>query len=49
VEYLIFPDEGHGFTKKENRIAASRAFVEFLGKHLGGGAETAVSTSATAP
>lgn len=34
VEYVVFPDEGHGFRKKANRIAASDAFVKFLDKHL---------------
>jgi dipeptidyl aminopeptidase/acylaminoacyl peptidase len=34
VEYIVFPDEGHGFLKKENRIKASEAFVKFLKKHL---------------
>lgn len=38
VEYLLFPDEGHGFTKRENRIAASDAYVRFLGTHLAAGA-----------
>jgi dipeptidyl aminopeptidase/acylaminoacyl peptidase len=36
VEYVLFPDEGHGFRKKANRIAASNAYVEFLSLHLGG-------------
>jgi dipeptidyl aminopeptidase/acylaminoacyl peptidase len=36
VEYVLFPDEGHGFTKKENRIRASEAYVEFLDRHLKG-------------
>lgn len=36
VEYLLFPDEGHGFLKRENRIAASEAYVKFLDTHLGG-------------
>ena len=36
VEYVLFPDEGHGFRKKANRIAASNAYVDFLGLHLGG-------------
>lgn len=40
VEYVLFPDEGHGFRKKANRIAASNAYVEFLSLHLGG--DTAV-------
>ena len=34
VEYLVFPDEGHGFLRKQNRIAASDAYVEFLDKYL---------------
>jgi len=34
VEYILFPDEGHGFRKKTNRITASNAYVEFLKKHL---------------
>ncbi len=36
VEYLVFPDEGHGFVKRENRIAASEAYVKFLDTHLKG-------------
>ena len=36
VEYVLFPDEGHGFTKRENRIKASNAFVKFLDEHLKG-------------
>jgi dipeptidyl aminopeptidase/acylaminoacyl peptidase len=34
VEYLVFPDEGHGFRKKTNRIAASDAYVSFLDAYL---------------
>jgi dipeptidyl aminopeptidase/acylaminoacyl peptidase len=34
VEFIEFPDEGHGFRIKANRIRASDAFVEFLDKHL---------------
>lgn len=34
VEYLVFPDEGHGFSKRENRIAASEAIVTFLDNYL---------------
>jgi len=34
VEYVLFPDEGHGFTKRENRIRASDAYVAFLDTHL---------------
>jgi dipeptidyl aminopeptidase/acylaminoacyl peptidase len=36
VEYVLFPDEGHGFTKRENRITASEAYVAFLDAHLKG-------------
>ena len=36
VEYIVFPDEGHGFRKRENRITASEAYVKFLDKHLKG-------------
>ena len=34
VEYVIFPDEGHGFRKRTNRITASEAYVEFLDTYL---------------
>ena len=34
VEYVLFPDEGHGFQGKKNRIAASDAYVKFLDEHL---------------
>jgi len=36
VEYLVFPDEGHGFRKKANRISASNAYVRFLDTYLKG-------------
>lgn len=36
VEYVLFPDEGHGFRKKANRIAASQNYVAFLDRHLKG-------------
>ena len=34
VEYIVFPDEGHGFRKRENRITASEAYVKFLNRYL---------------
>lgn len=34
VEYLVFPDEGHGFLRKANRISASEAYLKFLDAHL---------------
>lgn len=36
VEYLVFPDEGHGFVKKKNEAEAFRSIVSFLDKHLKG-------------
>ena len=34
VEYVVFDDEGHGFTKKKNQIAAYGAILKFLNTHL---------------
>ena len=34
VTYVVFDDEGHGFSKKANRIEASNAYVEFLDTYL---------------
>jgi dipeptidyl aminopeptidase/acylaminoacyl peptidase len=34
VEYVVFPDEGHGFRKKENRITAAEAYQKFLDRYL---------------
>jgi dipeptidyl aminopeptidase/acylaminoacyl peptidase len=34
VEYVIFPDEGHGFTKKKNQIEAWSSIRAFLDKYL---------------
>ena len=36
VEYVLFPDEGHGFQKRANRITNSERIVQFLDKHLKG-------------
>lgn len=36
VEYIVFPDEGHGFRKKINQISASNAYVKFLDTYLKG-------------
>jgi dipeptidyl aminopeptidase/acylaminoacyl peptidase len=35
-EYLLFPDEGHGFAKPENRLRFYAAAEHFLATHLGG-------------
>ena len=34
VEYVLFPDEGHGFVKKENQIKAAETTLKFLDKYL---------------
>ena len=43
VEYLIFENEGHGFTKKENEIRAYKAILDFLDKYLREGGTAAAS------
>ncbi len=35
-EYLLYPDEGHGFAKPENRLHFYARAEQFLAKHLGG-------------
>jgi dipeptidyl aminopeptidase/acylaminoacyl peptidase len=40
-EYLLFPDEGHGFARPENRLRFYAAAERFLAEHLGGRAEPA--------
>ena len=34
VEYVLFPDEGHGFLRRENRITAQEAYLRFLDQHV---------------
>ena len=34
VEYVLFPDEGHGFRRRENEINGYRAIKDFLDEHL---------------
>jgi dipeptidyl aminopeptidase/acylaminoacyl peptidase len=34
VEYIVFPDEGHGFLKKDNEIKAYSRILVFLDKYL---------------
>ncbi|HXM53829.1 MAG TPA: S9 family peptidase [Candidatus Dormibacteraeota bacterium] len=40
-EYLLYPDEGHGFAKPENRLRFYAAAERFLAQHLGGRCEPA--------
>ncbi len=39
VEYIVFPDEGHGLARPENRLKFYAMAEVFLAKHLGGLAE----------
>jgi dipeptidyl aminopeptidase/acylaminoacyl peptidase len=36
VEYIVAPDEGHGFRGRENRLAMFARIEQFLADHLGG-------------
>jgi dipeptidyl aminopeptidase/acylaminoacyl peptidase len=36
VEYILFPDEGHGWRKVPNRIKSTVEMVRFFSEHLGG-------------
>ncbi len=39
VQYVVYPDEGHGFARPENRLHFFAIAEQFLAKHLGGRAE----------
>jgi dipeptidyl aminopeptidase/acylaminoacyl peptidase len=39
VEYILYPDEGHGFARPQNRLHFYAKAEEFLGKYLGGRTE----------
>jgi len=39
VEYVLYPDEGHGFARPANRIDFNGRTEVFLAKHLGGRAQ----------
>jgi dipeptidyl aminopeptidase/acylaminoacyl peptidase len=43
VEYLVAPDEGHGFARPINNLAMVTAMEGFLEKYLGGRAQTSVT------
>lgn len=46
VEYVLFEDEGHGFTSKENRQEAWTRILGFLDQHLAGEAPAAEEAAA---
>ena len=39
VTYVLYPDEGHGFVRPENRLSFYAVTEAFLAEHLGGRAE----------
>jgi dipeptidyl aminopeptidase/acylaminoacyl peptidase len=39
VTYVLYPDEGHGFARPENRLSFNAVVEAFLGRHLGGRVE----------
>ena len=45
VEYVVFPDEGHGFSKRKNQIEAYGKIREFLDKYLKGAPGPAAASS----
>lgn len=44
VDYVVFPDEGHGFARPENNRRFNAAAEEFLAKYLGGRFEPAAES-----
>ena len=39
VSYVVYPDEGHGFQKPENRLSYIALAEAFFARHLGGAFE----------
>jgi dipeptidyl aminopeptidase/acylaminoacyl peptidase len=40
VTYVLYPDEGHGFARPENRLSFNAVVEAFLSRHLGGRVES---------
>lgn len=47
VEYIVAPDEGHGFARPQNNLAMYMSAEKFLAKHLGGRYQEGGSAEAT--
>ena len=47
VEYLVAPDEGHGFARPVNNMAMLAAAEKFLAKHLGGRYQESMTAEVT--
>jgi dipeptidyl aminopeptidase/acylaminoacyl peptidase len=45
VEYVVFDNEGHGFTKKANEIRGNKAILDFLDKYLKGSSGAGAGTN----
>lgn len=45
VEYVLFDNEGHGFTKKSNEIRAYKAILDFVDRYLKAGPQTSSATN----
>lgn len=45
VEYVVFPDEGHGFSKKANQIEGYGKVLKFLDQYLKGAPPAAAAAS----
>lgn len=48
VEYIVAPDEGHGFQRPVNNMAAYAAAEKFLARHLGGRFQESMTPEAAA-
>jgi len=48
VEYIVAPDEGHGFARPVNNMAAYALAEKFLAKHLGGRFQESMTPEVTA-
>ena len=49
VTYVVYPDEGHGFARPENRIDFNARAEAFLGANLGGRTEPVTGGKVPAP
>jgi len=47
VGYSVYPDEGHGFARPENRLDFYGRSEEFLARHMGGRLESTTEIEGT--
>lgn len=47
VDYLVYPDEGHGFARPNNRLDFYSRMEQFFAKHLGGKASKPLEVEGT--